>query len=128
MYKCNRCGADTTNETTICCDCIAEMYGVPGVAEEVKDFEYDNVLHFEELTNLMLNTYKAKNADYGNSFSKTYEEFGNTMSAIRLQDKLERFKRLSKATQEVKDESIIDTLLDLANYSIMTVMELQKIK
>lgn len=72
-------------------------------------------------------TYIAKNKDYGNSFSKTFDEFGYTMSAIRLQDKLERFKRLiSNTTQEVKDESIRDTLMDLANYALMTVMELDK--
>lgn len=127
MYKCFKCGADTTNDTTICCDCTAEMYGFEEEKENIS-FKYDSVVHFEQLTSIMCDTYKRKNNDYGNSFTKTYEEFGNTMSIIRLQDKLERFKRLSKATQEVKDESIIDTLLDLANYSIMTVMELQKNK
>lgn len=40
-------------------------------------------------------------------------------------DKLARFKSLTKSgVQEVKDESIRDTLIDLANYAIMTVLEL----
>lgn len=42
-----------------------------------------------------------------------------------LGDKLARFKSLTKSgVQEVKDESIRDTLIDLANYAIMTVLEL----
>ncbi len=69
--------------------------------------------------------YARKNADYGDSFHQSYIEEGLAMARIRLGDKLARFKTLTrKDTQEVKDESIRDTLLDLANYAIMTVMEL----
>lgn len=47
------------------------------------------------------------------------------MPRIRLGDKFNRFKSLSKGNEwHVKDESIRDTLLDLANYAILTVMEL----
>lgn len=47
------------------------------------------------------------------------------MARIRLSDKLSRFKTLSKnPVQQVQDESMRDTLLDLANYAIMTVMEM----
>ena len=69
--------------------------------------------------------YAQKNHDYGDSFSKTFKEEGMAMARIRLTDKLERFKRLTKTEGKVKDESIIDTLLDLANYSIMTIMEIE---
>lgn len=68
--------------------------------------------------------YARKNADYGDSFSHTYAEYGMTVACIRLSDKLERLKRLTKAEAEVKDESIRDTLIDLANYAIMTIMEM----
>ena len=70
--------------------------------------------------------YIQKNHDYGDSFSKTFQEEGMAMARIRLTDKLERFKRLTKTEGKVKDESIIDTLIDLANYSIMTIMEIEK--
>lgn len=70
--------------------------------------------------------YRKKNADYGDSFHTTWEEEGFAMARIRLSDKLSRFKTLSRAgAQQVKDESIADTLLDLANYAIMTVLEMQ---
>lgn len=51
------------------------------------------------------------------------------MARIRLGDKLARFKNLSRSNaQMVSDESIRDTLIDLANYAIMTVMELDNAK
>lgn len=70
--------------------------------------------------------YAKKNHDYGNSFHKTWQEEGIAMARIRLTDKLERFKRLTRVEQRVSDESVRDTLLDLANYAIMTVMELDR--
>ena len=69
--------------------------------------------------------YKKKNQDYGDSFGKSYKEYGLTMSCIRLEDKLNRLKSLNKnGNAQVKDESIQDTLMDLANYTIMTLIEL----
>lgn len=73
----------------------------------------------EELTEL----YRKKNHDYGDSFHASYEKWGLPMAAIRLGDKLSRFETLIKAESEVA-ESMRDTLIDLANYAIMTVMEL----
>ena len=70
-------------------------------------------------------TYGAKNHDYGDSFHQTYLEEGLAMARIRLSDKLNRFKSLSKSdSQKVKDESMVDTLMDLANYALMTVLEI----
>lgn len=79
--------------------------------------------HFEICKRLNA-LYAQKNHDYGDSFSKSYAEYGMTMSCIRLEDKLNRLKTLTmKGEQQVSDESIEDTLLDLANYAIMTVVE-----
>lgn len=70
--------------------------------------------------------YAKKNADYGDSFHQTFVEEGMAMSRIRLSDKLNRFKKLSRGgDQKVSDESIRDTLMDLANYAIMTVLEME---
>jgi hypothetical protein len=79
--------------------------------------------HFEICKRLNA-LYAQKNHDYGDSFSKSYAEYGMTMSCIRLEDKLNRLKALTmKGDQQVSDESIEDTLMDLANYAIMTVVE-----
>ena len=67
--------------------------------------------------------YERKNHDYGDSFGKGFKEYGMTMPCIRLEDKLNRLKSLLKSDAQVKDESIDDTLMDLANYAIMTLIE-----
>ena len=71
--------------------------------------------------------YARKNADYGDSFGKSFEEYGLTMACIRLEDKLNRIKALSKQEARVSDERIEDTLMDLANYSIMTLVEMSQV-
>ncbi|MBQ8708014.1 MAG: DUF1599 domain-containing protein [Succinivibrionaceae bacterium] len=72
--------------------------------------------------------YARKNHDYGDSFHQTFVEEGFAMSRIRLSDKLNRFKALSRkeGERQVKDESLRDTLIDLANYAIMTVLEMEE--
>ena len=80
---------------------------------------------FEKILQKMLETYKAKNADYGNSFDKTLNEFGLVAATVRLSDKMDRIKRLTKNEAKVLDESIEDTLLDLANYSVMALVWLK---
>lgn len=67
-----------------------------------------------------------KNADYGNSFDKSLDEWGLIVSAMRIQEKLDRVKTSLKTDLQVKDESVEDSFLDLANYAIMTVMWLRK--
>lgn len=60
-----------------------------------------------------------KNNDYGKSFDKLRTEYGMTATLIRLEDKLNRIKVLTKDAAQVKDESISDTLMDLAGYCIL---------
>ena len=80
---------------------------------------------FEDVTIKLRNLYEAKNRDYGDSFSKSFQEWGLPMSCIRLGDKLNRLSSFAKNQEMlVKDESIRDTLMDLANYAIMTLVEL----
>ena len=70
--------------------------------------------------------YVKKNHDYGDSFSESYGKYGNVMPIIRLEDKLNRFRNLGmNGSAEVNTESMEDTLLDLANYAIMTVIEIE---
>ena len=79
---------------------------------------------FKQIADGLTELYERKNADYGNSFSKSYEEFGLTSPVIRLSDKVERLKTLSKQEAKVKDESIQDTVMDIAVYAMLTLMEL----
>ena len=83
---------------------------------------------FKEIVDNMYETYLIKNHDYGNSTHKTYEEFGLTSFLVRLSDKLNRLITLNKTEALVKDEKIEDTLKDLANYSVLAMIELKKDK
>ena len=73
-----------------------------------------------------MDLHAKKNKDYGNAAHQSYKEFGITSYVIRLNDKLNRLKALTKpgATMKVQDESIIDTLKDLAAYAIMAIESL----
>lgn len=79
----------------------------------------------ENICKMLNDTYARKNADYGDSFGASYGEYGMMMPLIRLDDKLNRIKALvrNKENAQVREESIDDTLLDLANYAIMTLIE-----
>ena len=69
--------------------------------------------------------FERKNHDYGDSFSKTYKELGIVSAVTQIMHKHHRLVELAVGTeQKVAGESIRDTLIDLANYAIMTVMEL----
>ena len=74
----------------------------------------------------MIQLHTSKNKDYGNAFSQSYNEFRAVMSIIRINDKLNRLKTLVRQNSEVKTESVTDTLIDLANYAVMTIMEIKK--
>ena len=78
---------------------------------------------FREITIKMADVYAAKNHDYGNSFARLRERYPISI-LIRLFDKLNRLETLlTDECVKVKDESIEDTLLDLANYAIMELVE-----
>lgn len=79
----------------------------------------------------LLQTFVDKNADYGNSFESSLEEYGLIAALIRMDDKMGRLRTLIKSSfineildnesdgARVKDESISDTLRDLSNYALM---------
>lgn len=70
--------------------------------------------------------YITKNNDYGNSAHDTYTKYGLVSYLIRLEDKLNRARTLTTKERKVADERLEDTLIDLANYAILAVMELRQ--
>ena len=80
-----------------------------------------------ELCKYLNNLYATKNKKYGDSFSITVQKYGIIAALTRLSDKWQRFETLILTKDPgTPDESIRDTLLDMANYCIMTVMELDQ--
>ena len=95
------------------------------VKKLLQNYKNSKLGKHNELCKLLHEIYANKNADYGDSFTEMFAEFGIITAITRIGDKFNRLKNLYKnQSQQVKDESVRDTLLDMANYCIMTVMEM----
>ena len=89
--------------------------------------DLNNVQIHEKVCQELTETYEKKNADYGNSFENSLDKHGLIAGIVRMDDKMSRLISLnSKKEQQVMDESLRDTLMDLANYAIMSVMWLDE--
>lgn len=67
-----------------------------------------------------------KNHDYGDSFSKQFDKYGLMSALIRMDDKMARLDTLINADETMVDESIEDTLADLAGYALLALVEMRK--
>ena len=82
---------------------------------------------FREITNQMNKVFANKRQDYGQTSTETFKKFGPLSMYIRMCDKMGRLENLmvKEQTNHV-GEAIEDTLLDLANYAIITILEMRK--
>lgn len=78
-----------------------------------------------DICNELNKIYEKKNHDYGDSFGETFKKLGIISAITRITDKVNRLQSLCTKDVMVQDESIKDTLMDLANYSIMTLIEME---
>lgn len=85
----------------------------------------ENVVSFRAIQDKLVNIYAKKNHDYGDSFNQGCNELGVGYAFSRIFDKTKRFQTLAKGIMnnnisiEVQDETIEDTIMDLANYCMM---------
>lgn len=81
------------------------------------------MLFHEECCKKLIAITKAKNADYtgaGDDPFKNFRKRGQYGFLVRMDDKFSRIESfLEKGTYQVKEESFLDTCLDLANYAIL---------
>ena len=92
-----------------------------------KDIDYE-VTHepsFTLVLSEMYELYQKKNADYGDSFTTLFKAFGEAYAFGHIMEKVERLKSLYK-NGKLENESVRDSLIDLANYTVMTIVELDK--
>lgn len=91
--------------------------------------ETDKVKMHEEILKEMHELYVRKNADYGDSFAQLRKRYPNFV-CMRLFDKLNRLDTLIQPNYEAKvtDEKLEDTLMDIANYAVMEILERRKEK
>jgi hypothetical protein len=80
-------------------------------------------MEYNEIYAMLSDIRLKKNHDYGDSFGKSFREFGIFAPVVRMSDKMERLKTIIDTVDMVKSETMLDTLFDLANYAIMTIHE-----
>jgi len=103
----------------------------------VEGFDFDEVLtqkeeylrFHEAVCNQLITITAKKNADYTGSNDNPFANFTSVENGIcsteqgflvRMNDKFERIKSfVSQGDLQVKEESVSDTLMDLANYCIL---------
>lgn len=96
----------------------------------------ENIINDKVATHLAIckqlnQTYQEKNADYGDSFGETYRKLGIISAVTRISDKTNRLISLAgkpEAERMVKDETLRDTLIDLAGYAVLTLLEMEEAK
>lgn len=122
FYECIDCGqdfcvADTTN-SKFCCPCCKS-----------NDLKLRETNPFLTYTDKLAGTLYSKNQAYGDSFTESVDKFGKTVIAVRLSDKFNRICNLIKRGElKENDESLEDTLLDNAGYSILALKYLKEHK
>lgn len=81
---------------------------------------------FEEIALSLSDLYSKKNPVYGNSFERSLKKYGKISGLTRISDKFNRLEKIITSPDiETNDESLEDTLLDLASYCIMMKMALE---
>lgn len=81
---------------------------------------------FRDICNQMIELNIRKSNDYGASYQNLLREFGDVAAVIPLQNKLDRIKNIIRRGGEVHNESLRDSVLDLACYAVMYLMELSE--
>ncbi len=90
-----------------------------------KELITPEVVALRDQQNKMLNLMAKKNADYGNAFNKGCDKLGYRYGLARIYDKANRLIHLIEDDFQgcnkpnVEDESMFDTIQDLANYCNM---------
>lgn len=84
---------------------------------------------FKDYTDHLAEILQEKNQAYGDSFTKSVDEDGLLVLKIRLGDKFNRVSSLIKKGElKENDESLEDTLLDMAGYAILGLKYLKEHK
>lgn len=84
---------------------------------------------FKKYTDHLAETLQEKNKAYGDSFAKSVDDYGLRVIGIRLSDKYNRIKHLVNNNElKENDESLEDTLLDMAGYAILGLKYLEEHK
>ena len=89
--------------------------------EQPRDQETKMLYTYGRILERMEQTHRKKNSDYGDAAYNGYKKYGDYYFLVQLHNKLSRLESLTvkNTKQQVLDESIDDTLMDMANYAVM---------
>lgn len=82
----------------------------------------NKVQMFKDIVKDMADLYEKKNANYGDSFGRLFDELGPISGLVPLHNKLDRATSLIKGNKN-NFESLEDTFKDMACYAIMNLIE-----
>lgn len=93
----------------------------------------NQIKRHKELLDYLESITESKNRRYGSSVTKTFNEYGPLAYFIRIDDKINRAKQILLHAQDETHEgepddlveSVFDTLMDLANYTLLFVVDLE---
>lgn len=121
--KCKSKKNNTNGTNTKNTDCRATETNVNRAAAAT-NVNRGKVDQFKRVAGALAAQYARKNEAYGDSFGKSVKRYGIISALTRMSDKWNRLESLliDKNNNRVSDESVDDTLLDLATYCIMTVL------
>ena len=134
MFKCHNCGNMFDNRATmICTQCgFLNYVGIPGKGNKA------GIPEFHALLDQMGELHARKNADYA-SKSNPFSNFDFTTYVLRnftnprdqafvwpIATKLARLAALLNSTEPPQNESISDSLIDIANYSLLWAIDIGK--
>ena len=94
--------------------------------EGSNDLLADNASHYTKLMLENKSIYLDKNEKYGDAFAETIQKYGYISALTRMNDKFNRIEEFTLKGFKDEEESLRDSLMDLANYCYMYVMEIEK--
>lgn len=113
----------------VCTKCNEIVYHLCECQSDVSDAQLTQANRIRAACSELADLLVRKNHDYGDSFSQQYGKYGLMSALIRMDDKMRRLETLQQAESKAQvDESIGDTLLDLAGYALLSYVEQSKTK
>lgn len=91
---------------------------------EVGQGTLDRYKRHKVLCDSLNELYVTKNKEYGNSFGKMFKKRGLNAAIAQIEHKMERVANIYDA-EKIEHENLKDNLIDLANYAIMTILEME---
>lgn len=121
-------GISKTDEKNIFDDDVDALNIVINILEKLNSVSSSEISTLYEYYHAKIKEmYAEKNKNYGDSFGKSFEKYGMISVLMRMSDKWNRLETLILHKYSGDDEPLIDTLLDLANYCLMTAVEIEKL-